>query len=104
MRILPDGYTQLEYIQSSGTQYIKTGVKHNQNTRIVLDAQVTQKPSTHAWLFGGRNNAQSAAINLFLLNGSTWNADYATSANRISFTDINALDRLSVDFDKNILP
>lgn len=33
---LPSGYKQLEYIESSGTQYIDTGFKPNQNSRITL--------------------------------------------------------------------
>ena len=33
---LPDGYTEVQYIQSSGTQYIDTGFKPNQNSRITL--------------------------------------------------------------------
>jgi len=35
--ILPTGYTQLEYIQSSSTQYIDTGI--TQSTRAVIDMQ-----------------------------------------------------------------
>lgn len=35
---LPSGYTQLEYIQSSGTQYIDTGIKPNQDTSIEIEA------------------------------------------------------------------
>lgn len=31
---LPDGYTQVEYVQGSGTQYVDTGVKLNGNLRI----------------------------------------------------------------------
>lgn len=36
---LPSGYTKLEYIESSGTQYINTGVRNfsTQFTRVVLD-------------------------------------------------------------------
>ncbi|MCQ2568512.1 MAG: InlB B-repeat-containing protein [Alphaproteobacteria bacterium] len=36
VRGLPDGYTRLEYIQSSGTQYINTGVQYNSSKPIVL--------------------------------------------------------------------
>ena len=35
---LPDGYTEVEYIQSSGTQYIDTGFIPNQDTRIDISA------------------------------------------------------------------
>ena len=37
MRILPDGYTQLKYIESTGTQYINTGFKPNQDARVVAN-------------------------------------------------------------------
>ena len=36
--ILPEGYTQLNYIQSTGTQYIDTGIKPNQDTSIEIEA------------------------------------------------------------------
>ena len=39
MASLPSGYTKLEYIESSGTQYIDTGVSSfpAQSTRVILD-------------------------------------------------------------------
>ena len=37
---LPDGYTELTYIESSGTQHIDTGFKPNQNTRVVMNCEV----------------------------------------------------------------
>ena len=37
--ILPDGYTQVEYIQSSGTQHIDWGFKPTQNTKVELDIE-----------------------------------------------------------------
>ena len=33
---LPDGYTELEYIEGTGTQYIDTGIKPNTNTKIAM--------------------------------------------------------------------
>ena len=100
---LPEGYTELEYIQSSGTQYIDTGFKQNQNSRIVMSAQVTQQPSTHAWLFEGRISNGSGGKSVFLLDGAVWNADYNGSARREAFPDIGIFDALSIDFDKNSL-
>lgn len=38
--MLPQGFTRVEYIESTGTQYIDTGFKPNQNTRVVIDARV----------------------------------------------------------------
>ena len=37
---LPKGYTELQYIQSSGTQRIDTEVIPNQDTRVLMDAEV----------------------------------------------------------------
>lgn len=39
MALLPNGYTKLDYIESSGTQYIDTGVSsfNTQRTRVILD-------------------------------------------------------------------
>jgi hypothetical protein len=39
--ILPSSYTPLGYIESSGSQYIDTGFNANQNTKIVLDCEIT---------------------------------------------------------------
>lgn len=39
---LPSGYTKLAYIQSSGTQYIDTGVKPDQTYTLKIKFQTTQ--------------------------------------------------------------
>lgn len=52
-RNLPDGYVQLEYIQSSGTQYVDTGFKPNQDTRVTMDFQLLNENGWRA-LFGAR--------------------------------------------------
>lgn len=96
-------FTRVAYIESTGTEYIDTGFKQNQNSRIVMSAQVTQQPSTHAWLFEGRISSGSGGKSVFLLNGAVWNADYNGSARREAFPDIGIFDALSIDFDKNSL-
>ena len=53
-------YTPIEYAQSTGTQYIDTGFKHNQNTRMVAEIE----------LLGG-----NAWINIFGSWGNTNNGD-----------------------------
>lgn len=40
-QILPDGYTQVDYIVCSGTQYIKTGYKPNANTNVLSKCYVS---------------------------------------------------------------
>lgn len=96
---LPSGYTQLEYIQSSGTQYINTGFKPNQNTRIVMDVQAVGTSGTY-FAFGARQSTTSNAFCLFFYNG--WAADYQTGNQRKTFSSIAFTDRLKIDFDKTV--
>ena len=45
--VLPDGYTKLYYIQSNGTQYIDSGFKPNQDTRVLAEMQCV---SSSGWV------------------------------------------------------
>lgn len=63
---LPSGYTQLEYIQSSGTQYINTGVVETSNTTIDLDLEVEQ--ILPHYLYGVQQNSGSYAYNSIYQN------------------------------------
>ena len=82
-RALPSGYTQVEYIQSSGTQYIDTGFKPNNNTRIVVDIELPSQSSYPKALFGARNST-SAAFILWAIDASGFRDDYAGSSYTVS--------------------
>ena len=56
---LPKEYQEVEYIQSSGTQYIDTGFVSNQDTRLVADFQITATPTSTLGIFGTRKTAGS---------------------------------------------
>ena len=104
---LPAGFTALDYIESTGSQYIDTGFKHNQDTRVVMDAQLTSV-SSNAWLFEGRNGTGSASslasksVFFYYSSTSLWTTDYGGSGDRLNFSGIGSTDRLSIDYDKNI--
>ena len=98
--VLPEGYTQLKYIESSGTQYVDTGFMPNNNTRVIIDAQMLSN-STHAGLFGSRITSSSNSMWCWLNDGNTWKADYSTSNTRATFSNISISDRLVVDYNKN---
>lgn len=96
---LPSGYTELEYIESSGTQYIKTGFKPNNNTRLVMDEQITAHPaSTSQYLFGARTD--SYTVNFGLLLKSLFRSDYGES--KVDSMYKTPLKRLTVDKNKNV--
>jgi len=50
---LPEGYTEVEYIQSSGTQYIVTGVKPTLTMKFMIDIEPTGDLSTSSNPFAG---------------------------------------------------
>ena len=56
---LPTGYTQLEYIESTGKQYIDTNIKSSSNLKISVDAFRSSTTTGEHYLFGGRTNASS---------------------------------------------
>ena len=62
----------LSYIESTGTQYIDTGVFPTQKTRLVIDIDLTPSTGSSA-LFGARNSVGVAAFCLFARgNGSKY--------------------------------
>ena len=62
-RILPKEYQQVEYIESTGTQYIDTGVL-GKNT-IKIDITMANNDTNHSThFFGGREGFQNKAIGL----------------------------------------
>ena len=99
-RNLPAGYTQVEYIQSSGTQYIDTGFKPNQDTRVVMDVEVTSGATS--FLFGTRDNSSandtSRSFSMPQISGTSLRSDYGSTEIAIA---INPIQRLSIDKDKN---
>lgn len=92
-------YTELEYIQSNGSQYIDTGFKPNQNTRVVMDAEPIGSPSskTAYFLFCGRTSGTSNSFGFFWYD--KWGADFQTSSKRKYFSQSFA-ERLVIDFNK----
>ena len=47
--VLPAEYYELEYIASSGEQYIDTGIRATTTTRLVLDFRYNPKPTTGSY-------------------------------------------------------
>ena len=57
---LPSGYTAVDYLQSTGTQWIEMGVAPNQNTRAVLKIKINNFNGVlGVSLIGSRTNANS---------------------------------------------
>ena len=99
---LPSGYRKLEYIQSSGTQYIDTGFKPKQSTRVVMDLQLLSTsgvPYVFGTWAGGMNNCFSVYWWTDVHN--SWGVDYGTQRSAIPQTNSNK--RLIVDLNQNVV-
>ena len=98
---LPDGYTEVQYIQSSGTQWIDTGFKPNQNTRIKMDCNVIGFNSVDAFLFGARIASGNTAFCLAADDANTkWFALYGNAVQNPTGT---CTGKHSIDFNQNVL-
>lgn len=89
----------VDYIQSSGTQYIDTLFKPNNNTRIVMDAQYAATNSTTVFYFGVRDASDVNEFALRLRNNSeAFMSEYGSQALTYTATYTN---RLIIDWNKN---
>lgn len=69
---LPSGYTQLEYIESTGTQYINTGLSLPKGFRIKGKLMATSLPSTGNAIFGAEDTLNDVWVaNYFLMRYSS---------------------------------
>lgn len=90
---LPEGYLQLSYIQGSGTQYIDTGFKPNNNTRVVMDVE-SVADGTFAF-FGTRDTETTNAYILWQLSSTSIRSDYG--ANQVQQTVDSTKNRIVID-------
>lgn len=96
---LPKSYTRLDYIKGTGSQYIDTGFKANNNTRVVIDIQMTDTSVNNQWLYGARDATRTNSFGFYWYN-SAFGANYGTGQNAISVPS-EASERLFIDHNKN---
>ena len=81
---LPDEYTQLNYIESTGTQYIDTGYKANQKTEYEVEFSYSEMiSSSNGFVLGSRISSNSENISLTCDSGTIFigRGNKYTSAN-----------------------
>jgi len=81
--MLPLGYIELEYLQSTGTQWIDTGIKGNENTDVNITFNLTSLASpddrSSATIFGSRYEWNSGIFQLSTFRGGSY-ARYSDAA------------------------
>lgn len=95
---LPAGYRQVDYIESTGTQYVDTEFKPNSNTRVVMDAQATN--TTTGMFFGGRESGGGSSFSFVSLNG-VYRTDYGASGVATTISLASNV-RRTIDKNKNV--
>ena len=92
---LPSGYRKLEYIQSTGTQYIDTGVSAPSGMRIQCEVDITSYNSSLNMLFGSHDTDSPYYRNyLAVTNGGKWEIGAYNPAN---FGSVSAGTKYKID-------
>lgn len=101
---LPEGYAEVQYIQSTGTQYVDTGVRQNQNSRVVVDFQLVSAPAdSYAWIFEGRDTGPKNRHSVYATKSNgNWHSGYGSASKNTNISYDLAV-RITVDFNKNVL-
>ena len=88
------GYTQLQYIEGTGTQHVDTGIYPTQDTRIVTNIEILSGNDTNGVL-GGRSGVETGSFCLWIVSGYL-RTDYGTSQ---TTTPVSATGSIDVDKD-----
>lgn len=97
---LPEGYTALEYIQSSGSQYIDTGRKLTQDSDITIDFSIVGEINRDAGVFGSRESASKNNLTLFQNKSPhVFSGDFS-EYQKHRFTAASSLERTKIQINK----
>jgi hypothetical protein len=98
-------YEELSYIESTGIQYIDTGFKPNQNTRVVMDVQCLIEGNNY-FLFGARtniNNNDNTALTYGFNAYNTFYRSHYYNGWKDFPISVKFTDRFILDKDKNVI-
>lgn len=85
--VLPDGYTRLNYVEFTGTQYINTTMQPNLATDdMEIDFAAVGLP-TQSHICGTRTSTTQRVFT-FAANGSQWRFGFANKTNNINGADM----------------
>lgn len=97
---LPEGYTELTCIESTGTQYIDTAFAPNQDTRVAMDFEIeADNPATTQGVFGSRTAFKSNDFTFWVYTSTSWITNYNDTQTFMSVSGI--VGRHIVDKNKN---
>ena len=97
---LPEGYTAVNYLQSSGTQYIDTGRKLTQDSDITIDFMIVGKINRSAGMFGSRQSAYENNLAMFQTTSPNIFAVDFSEYPKYRFTTASSLNRTKIRMNK----
>lgn len=100
---LPDEYQQIEYIESTGTQYIDTGIKTNTTTSRYETKINPSSVSGTMCIFGTRNNttADQRAMNVFIIDG-TFRLDWLSGNGSYTVRNISSNTEYAISITRGL--
>ena len=97
---LPSSYTAVNYLQSSGSQYIDTGRKLTQDSDITIDFSIVGEINRNAGIFGSRESASKNNLAMFQTTSpNAFNVDFSEYLNH-RFTTASSLERTKIRINK----
>lgn len=96
---LPEGYTQVEYIQSTGIQYINTEFNPSSDTRVDMTCEPT---TTGTWkgIFGARKSASVDEFGVDIPSTTAIRSIYGTESQNLTVSTV--LQKFSIVKNKNV--
>lgn len=102
MRDIRPPYTELKYIEATGTQYVNADLMIDQNTKVEMEIQLTNTSITQ-FVFGSRNGGSYGDMAVFYQKSSKKiGADYSPNSQRYLFS-VTPTEKLTIVFNKNIV-
>lgn len=93
--------TFIEYIESTGTQYIDTLYIPTNNTRVLLDAQITQGETGEKQLFGLRESTSGPFLTFFLTTDNKISSRWRETAIKTFSSSDTIYERHTFDRNQN---
>ena len=97
---LPEGYTEVDYLQSSGTQYIDTGRKLTQDSDITIDFIIIDRLDSDAGILGSRESPSKNNLALFKQRSDRLFVGDFSAYPKYRFTTASSLNRTKIRMNK----
>ena len=97
---LPDDFTPVNFLQSSGSQYIDTGRKLTQDSDITIDFSIVGEINRNAGIFGSRESASKNNLTLFQNKSPYVLSGDFSEYQKHRFTTNSSLERTKIRINK----